>query len=359
MSSNSQLNPGRRRFFQTTGAGAAVAATTAIGLPMLAVPRRASAAERLVVVSWGGTYRTAVEEALVRPFEKEYGISVTLVDTPDLAKVKAQVMTKNVEWDVFDAVGPMAMTGSKAGYWEPLDPALFDQKDLIAPMTKEAVPFYGFTGGIFWDAKKYPEGKAPQTFAEYFDVKKFPGKRTLRNRASETLEIALLADGVSPDKMYPLDVPRAFKALERIKPHIAKWVDQTPQTTTLVETGEVDYSYTYATRAKASQESGKPTQFSFKQNLIGLEYLVVLKGAPNKAAAMKYVQFAMRPDRQAALMNLHGNTPASKKARGLMKPEISKWLSDPQNKNNLLSNDAWWADHYDELTLKFKEWVLS
>jgi putative spermidine/putrescine transport system substrate-binding protein len=86
---------------------------------------------------------------------------------------------------------------------------------------------------------------------------------------------------------------------------------------------------------------------------------VVLKNAPNKQNAMKYLQFAMRPDRQAALMDLHGNTPASKKAMGLMKPEVRKWLSDPHNKMNLISNDAWWADHYDELTLRFKEWVLS
>lgn len=351
-----QNNASRRSFLKASGATLTAAA---VGMPMIMTSRRAMAAGNLVVVSWGGNYRTAVEEALTKPFEKEFGVRVTLVDTPDLAKVKAQVMTRNVEWDVFDAVGPMAMTGSKNGYWEALDPAMFDQGDLIAPMTKEAVPFYGFTGGICWDNNRHPEGKHPETFADYFNVEKFPGQRTLRNRASETLEIALLADGVPADKIYPLDVDRAFRALNRIKPHIGKWVDQTPQTTSLVETGQVDFSYTYATRAKASLESGKPTGFSFKQNLIGLEYLVVLRNAPNKQNAMNYLKFAMRPDRQAALMDLHGNTPASKKAMDLMKPEVKKWLSNPANPNNVISNDAWWADHYDELTLKFKEWVLT
>src|SRR6218665_524155 len=96
---------GSLKSLQTTGAAAASAA---IGLPLLARPRRASAAEKLVVVGWGGNARPAVEEALVRPFEKKFGVAVTLGDTPDLAKVKAQVMTKNVEWDGFDAVGPMA-----------------------------------------------------------------------------------------------------------------------------------------------------------------------------------------------------------------------------------------------------------
>jgi putative spermidine/putrescine transport system substrate-binding protein len=356
MSSNPKTDLPRRRFLQ--GAGATLL-SGAIGAPMIITSRKAMAASNLVVVSWGGNYHQGVEEALAKPFEKEFGVHVTLVDTPDLAKVKAQVMTNNVQWDVFDAVGPMAMTGSKNGYWEPLDPALFNTKDLIAPMTKDAVPFYGFTGGICWDNSRFPDGKHPQTFADYWDVKKFPGHRTLRNRASETMEIALLADGVPPDKLYPLDVDRAFKALDRIKPYISNWVEQTPQTVTLVETGQVDFSYTYSTRVKAAQDANKPIDFSFKQNIVGLEYLVVLKNAPNKASAMKFVQFAMRPDRQAALMEYLINTPASRSALTMLKPETRKWLSDPNSKMNVVSNDAWWADHYDDLTLRFKEWVLG
>ncbi|WP_250511486.1 ABC transporter substrate-binding protein [Caballeronia sp. GACF4] len=356
MASEKKIHVPRRRFLQAAGT---TLLTGAIGAPMIITSRKAMAASNLTVVSWGGNYHQGVEEALAKPFEKEFGVHVTLVDTPDLAKVKAQVMTNNVQWDVFDAVGPMAMTGSKNGYWEPLDPSLFDRSDLIAPLTRDAVPFYGFTGGICWDNSKFPDGKHPETFADYFDVKKFPGQRTLRNRASETLEIALLADGVPPQKIYPLDVDRAFRALDRIKPNIGKWVDQTPQTVTLVETGQVDFSYTYSTRVKAAQEAGKPINFSFKQTLTGLEYLVVLKNAPNKANAMKFVQFAMRPDRQAALMNYLGNTPASKKALPMLNPDVRKWTSDPNNKMNVISNDAWWADHYEELTQRFKEWALS
>ncbi|MFT4065488.1 ABC transporter substrate-binding protein [Paraburkholderia sp.] len=356
MSSDNNLVLPRRRFLQAAGA---TLLSGAVAAPLIVTSRKAAAASNLTVVSWGGNYHQGVEEALAKPFEKEFGVHVTLVDTPDLARVKAQVMTNNVQWDVFDAVGPMAMTGAKNGYWEPLDPALFDPSDLIAPMTKFAVPFYGFTGGICWDNSKYPAGKHPETFADYFDVKKFPGQRTLRNRASETLEIALLADGVPPEKIYPLDVERAFRALNRIKPYIGKWVDQTPQTVSLVETDQVDYSYTYSTRVKAAQEAGKPIDFSFRQTLTGLEYLVVLKNAPNRQSAMKFVQFAMRPDRQAALMDYLGNTPASRKALALVKPDVRKWMSDPNNKMNLISNDVWWAEHYDELTLRFKEWVLS
>ncbi len=356
MSSNIKPTMDRRHFLQVAGS---TLATAIVAAPMIITSRKAVAANNLTVISWGGNYHQGVEDALAKPFEKEFGIHVTLVDTPDLAKVKAQVMTNNVQWDVFDAPGSMASTGSKNGYWEPLDPALFNGSDLIAPVGKDAVPFYSWTGGICWDAKKYPDGKHPQTFADYFDFKRFPGQRTLRNRAFETLEIALLADGVAPDKLYPLDVDRAFRALNRIKPHIANWVEQTPQTVTLVETGQVDFSYTYSTRVKAAQEVKQPIDFSFKQTLTGLSYLVVLKNAPNRQNAIKFLQFALRPDRQAALMNHLGNTPASKSARPMMDPAVQKWLSDPANKMNAVINDAWWADHYDELTLRFKEWALG
>jgi putative spermidine/putrescine transport system substrate-binding protein len=334
--------PERRRVLSAIGG----AATVAVAAPFVITPRRAFAAGKMVLVSYGGTYRTSVETALVKPFQQEFGVEVTVIDTPDLAKVKAQQMTGNIEWDVFDAVGAPGAQGSKAGYWEPLDPSMFDAKDIVGGVKKDLVPFYMFAGGIGWDPAKFNAGTAPRNFAEYWDVKKFPGKRTLRNRPSETLEAALLADGVPPSKLYPLDLDRAFKALERIKPHIGQWVTETPQAITLLERGEVNYSYVYASRVRT-------------QNLLGTEYLAVLKGAPNKANAMKFVQFAMRPERQAALMTLLGNIPTHRKALPLVSEEARKWMGNVDNPNNALLDDEYWADKFDVVGRRFKEWVLT
>ena len=214
-----------------------------------------------------------------------------------------------------------------------------------------------WSGGIGWDPAKYGPGKAPRTFAEYWDVKKFPGLRTFRNRPSETLEAALLADGVPPSKLYPLDIDRGFKALERIKPNVGKWVDETPQSISLLERGEVNFSYVYASRVRT--QTGGKYAFSFDQNLLGMEYLAIVKGAPNKANAMKFVQFAMRPDRQAALMTLLGNIPTSRKALPLVSDDARKWMANVDNPNNALLNDEYWADKFEVVTRRFKEWVLA
>ena len=60
--------------------------------------------------------------------------------------------------------------------------------------------------------------RARSRWADLFDTAKIPGKRTFYKwSAPGVLEIALLADGVAPDKLYPLDLDRAFKKLDTIK----------------------------------------------------------------------------------------------------------------------------------------------
>lgn len=359
MSSNERPDLQRRKLVQ--GAGAALL-SSAIAAPMIITSCKAFAGGNLVLISWGGKWGATIEEIFVKPFQKEFGVNVTMVNTPDLAKVKAQVMTNNVQWDVFEGTGSMTFSGSKNGFWEPLDQSLFNHDDIIAPISKDAVPLEGYIGGICWDDAKFPDGKHPETFAEYFDFEKFPGPRTLRNRASETLEVALLADGVSPEKLYPLDVDRAFRSLRRIKPHISNWVEQTPQTATLLQTGQVNFSYTYPGTLLSVQNAAKSLRFSFKQNILGFTYLSVLKNAPNKANAMKFLQFTLRPDRQAEMASSGtavGTAPVSRAAAKMLSPEVLKWQPDFESKLNAKLDDAWWADHYDEVTLRFKEWLLN
>ncbi|WP_250511492.1 ABC transporter substrate-binding protein [Caballeronia sp. GACF4] len=331
-------------------------AVTGAALASPALVRAAS--KSMTLVSWGGTYHDAVKRAIADPFTAETGIQVNMFDTADLAKLRAQVMTNNVQWDVFDAPSALGVAGVNAGLWETLDPNMFDRKDLIVDVQNNLVPWYVFVGGIAWNPKKLG-GKHPQNFKEYFDPVAFPGKRTFRSRPSETFEMALLADGVDPAKLYPLDIDRAFRVLDRIKPHVAKWIESTPQTLTLLDAGETDYTYTYSARVKPAKLSGGAVDFSFQQTMAGFEYLAVVKNTPNRDAAYKFIAFATRPDRQAALQELLGYTPSSRKALALMNPESRKWIPEIGSNGNTLVNDAWWTQNFDAVGLRFKEWIMS
>ena len=333
-------------------------ALAAVSGPLLLTPGKAKAAERISLISWGGAYRKAIQTAFVEPFTKETGIEVQVADTPDLAKVKAQVSSGDIQWDVFDCPGAMALSGSSDGFWEKLDKNVIDTSDINVPVGDDYLPYYTYAGGVGFDPKRFPDGKHPTNFVQLWDVKGFPGRRGLRTRVSETLDIALLGDGVAPDKLYPLDVERGFKALDRIKPNIKNWIAETPQTIALVQNNEIDFSYTYSGRVWAAQKEGVSIDFSFAQTLNSLNYMCVLKGTPRKADAMKFMAMLVRPDRQAAFADILGYTPTVRKAVPLISADARKWMPDMANPGTVVMDDKWWQSNYAPLQKRFSEWLL-
>ncbi|QQO23711.1 ABC transporter substrate-binding protein [Bradyrhizobium diazoefficiens] len=334
-----------------------------LAAPMVLKGSRAAAkSNSLTITSSGGSYQEILVKTVVNPFTEETGIKVDILPRPEMAKVKAQQLTGRVDFDVHYPTAAEAAYGSKEGFWEKLDLSMLDLKDMPIPPTSDVVVTDTYVGGIGWDPKKFGPGKHPANFVEFFDLKKFPGRRAFLNRAETTLEAALLADGVPPKDIYPLDIDRAFKALDRIKPGIASWVTQTPQTISLVQTGEVDFSYTYANRVQATNEpgGGTPLAFSFEQNLLYADPLTILKGAPNKENAMKYIAYFTRPEVLARLCDLDACVPNSKKAMSMMSDQTRKWLpKDIDSPNNLVISGAYWADNLEAVSRRFKEWALG
>ncbi|MDR5746590.1 ABC transporter substrate-binding protein [Caballeronia sp. LZ029] len=340
----------RRGFLMQAGA---LAGAALLGAP--AIVRAQS--KSISVTCWGGAYEAAIRGAFAEPFTKETGIAVNLVNSADLARMKVQVESKNVSWDVFDSIGPQIVAGSRQGMWEKLDPSIVKVDGLITKTGADFVGTYSYAGGIGFDPKR--SSKPPTTYAEFWDAKAFPGRRGLRPRVSENLEMALLADGVSPDKLYPLDVERAFKAMDRIKPAVRKWIETTPETVTLIASNELDFTYTYLSRVLPAQRAGTSIQMSMKQTLNSLEYLAVPKYGKNTRAAMQYVAFCLRPDRQAAFCEMVEFAPNVAAAMPLVSAAAKARMPDMHDKNSIVIDDQWWGDHYDALQNRFTTWMLT
>lgn len=340
----------RRRVLLSAGA--------MLAAPALMRAHYAFAAEPLTCVTWGGAYQDLIQKVFADPFAKETGVEVRLVSGPDLAKAKGQVRSGQVEWDIIDATAAMVTAGEAEDLWEPLPADIVDASDLILPLRASSAPYLMFGGVI-----GYAPGRAgeayPRTFKDFFDVEKVPGRRGLRTRISETLEIALIADGVDPKSLYPLDVERGFAMLDRIKPHVAKWIDQTPQTISLVQNNEIDFVYTYNGRVESARSSEVDIAFSQDQALILNQYLAVLKGSSKAEQAIKFVGYCMSPERQAEFANAYYSVPARKSALAQVRPEIASRLPDISNPANVIMNDTWWAENYVELDRRFKEWMAS
>ena len=179
----------------------------------------------------------------------------------------------------------------------------------------------------------------------------------MRNRPSDIIEIALIADGVAPKDVYPCDVERAFKALDRIKPAVSHWIAQTAQTVSLIQSNETDFTFTYTTRVTDMQRAGVPIGFSFQQNILGVGWAGVVKGTPRKEAAMRLCAYIARPELQVAMANLTGNAPCYAHALSKVEPEARKWMPEVGDANNLFVDPQWWDTRVEDLTRRFKEWL--
>jgi putative spermidine/putrescine transport system substrate-binding protein len=332
-------------------------AAAVLAAPAIIIPGRARGAGKVVAVNSGGAMGEAKRKAIYEPFTRDTGIEVIAVPGSDLAKIKAQVQSGDVEWDVVDLMDAWVPAGIRMDLLEPIDDKIVDRTGCMpAAMSTHAVGGSISAGGIGYPTDRLP--KSPKNWPEFWDVKNFPGRRGLRNRITDTLEIALMGDGVPAKDVYPCDVERAFKALDRIKPAVSHWIAQTAQTVTLIQSNETDFTYTYTTRVKDMQAAHVPMDYSFQQNILGVGWAGIVKGTSRKEAAMRLCSYIARPDLQVQLTYFSGDAPCYPDAIAKVDPSVRKWLGRIDDPNNLFVNPAWWDTRVEELTRRFKEWLL-
>lgn len=315
---------------------------------------------KVVVCSWGGDYEKAFRKTMVEPFEKETGIKVIVTSYPDFGKMKAMVDSGNVEWDVVDIPGRHLYRGVKAGLFEPLDFTIIDKSDILPEMVHPygvGIEYYILC--IAYRTKKFTAENHPKSWADFWDVKRFPGSRGLRGTAEHTMEIALLADGVPKEKIYPIDVNRAFKSLDRIKPHISVWWTKNAIPPQLLTDGEVDLTSAHSGRIIEIRKGGVPVDLELNQGLLGSEWLVVLKGSKNKKEAMQLIAYCSRAEPQAEFNQVMSYVPINKKSWKYIDPKYMPNIPKLPDDRFLIVNDEWWGEHEGRLTEMFKTWMLK
>jgi len=211
---------------------AAVTAAAAVGLAACssggssASSTSAKSSGTVEFTAFGGSGQQAEAEAWLQPFEKSTGIKVTQDSPTDYAKVQQMVKAKHVIWDVVEAGTDYGLTGNSTLTninCQVVSCSQFNGGEFKT--LQQGVPLFVFAYTLAYNTNKFKGSAAPTSFADIFNTKKYPGKRDVdaSGDLQGLLEAALLADGVPRDKLYPLDVDRAFKSLAKIKPSVAVW----------------------------------------------------------------------------------------------------------------------------------------
>jgi putative spermidine/putrescine transport system substrate-binding protein len=314
----------------------------------LAASAPARAAGQITFVSQGGSYQEAQTKAILDPAAKQLGITVNQDSVPDAyPAVKAQGATGKPIWDVIDTPASNCMRGGEEGLLEKLDFSKLPNAAAMPPQyrTPYSVAYEFYSTVIAYN--KSTVKKPPQSWADFWNVKAFPGTRALRNDPVTVLEAALLADGVPRDKLYPLDVDRAFKKLEQIKPDITVWWTSGGQSAQLLHDGEVDMEMIWNGRASAVQKDNPDVAFTYNDGILQNTQLCILKNAPNLANAIQFVNAAVSPDLQANLplyIDYGPGNPAAFKTGKITAQRASELPSAPANAaKQALMSETWWA----------------
>lgn len=327
--------------------------------------------KELVVQTPGGLHGETHRRAFFEPFTKETGIKIveTVTGPGELwGKVAAQVKSGNIEWDV---VGGHDYSGVlmavKGGLLEEIDYS-------VIPMAKELIPAAVKKWGlgkevnvicVGYNTNKFPGDNHPKSWVDFFDVKKFPGPRTMNNFGGHLYNIlaALLADGVPPDKLIPIDFDRAFKKLDQIKPHVKLWFTSGDQLIQALLEEQVHVGAVFDGRAKVAKSMGAPIAFGWDKGIFLLTYWNVVKGAPHKDAAMQFLNFVCRPELQAIwTKHLGYSTPNPKSVNYLSATAQKDQAVYPDNfkqEIEILTDKTipWLGEHNSEITERWNAWL--
>ncbi len=331
----------------------------------LALP--ALAQSQLTVVNFGGANANAQKKAYYEPFEKASGTKVVSVEyNGEQAKVKAMVEAKNVTWDVVEVESPDIGRGCDEGLFEKLDYSKIGNKADLAPrsaVTDCGVGIFVWSTVMAYNGDKLKDG--PKTWADFWDVKKFPGKRALRKGARYNLEFALLADGVKVDDVYkvlatPAGADRAFKKLGELKSNI-QWWEAGAQPPQFLVAGDVVMATAYNGRIDAAAREGKNLKINWVNQIYDMEYFGIVKGTPNRDAAYKFLALALGADGQAEYARNIAYGPTNTKALAKLDAKtLGNLPTAPANAaGGLEFNIKFWADQGEALEKRFASWATQ
>lgn len=314
----------------------------------------------LVFVDWGGTNTDARIEANVEPFEEETGIKVTVVTPSDYAKLISMVENNTTEWDVMNCDAYWGAYAGEEGYLEPIDYDVVTTKIDPEVQLEYVMGAEVYTSVIAWNTDKYDDSTAPQSWADFFDVKKFPGQRAVWKYPVTVLEAALLADGVPMDELYPLDLDRAFAKLDTIKDNIVWW-SKGAEPAQMLSNGEADIALAWSGRVATAADEGSPVAMTYNGGIQIAAGWVVPKNAPNKENAMKFIEYISGAEQQLAFSERIPYGSTNPDAVALMDDELKESLgqTDEQLANETYLNNEYWAEHLTEVEERFNDWLLS
>ncbi len=317
-------------------------------------------AETVSISTYGGDTATGVRESMIDPAAAKFGLSIRVESVQTgLPTVRLQVASKQPSWDIVVLGSDECAAGSMEGLFEKLDYSVIKTDGL----PKEAVnPDWiaeAYVSTVLaWRTDKY-KNDPPKSWSDFWNVKKYPGRRSMPAWASDSLPIAAMAAGARAAEVYPINTEAAFAKLAQIKPNIDVWWNSGGQAAQLMKDGEADIMAIWASRIPALVADGVPVGYTYQDGVLEMSCMAIIKGSKHVQSAQKLIALSVAAEQQANVpMKWIMCGPTNKRVFDTVHypaDVLQRTNSSPQNrdKQSLLS-PSWWATNNARVEQRYK-----
>jgi len=364
MLNNSVRSARWRRISRPLAAGVAIAATVAIlaGCSPAATPVASDSPTALsgsvVVADYGGPTHDARASAFFEPFTTDTGVTVTSADYTD-AIANAQLDGDAGDYDLIQV-----STDTLIKYKDNLEklPADVPRLDNI-PKDLQDYAVGAFTIGITqgWLTDTFSNG-GPKNWADFFNTTKYPGKRAWPGSAGSydaSFEIALLADGVAPKDLYPIDFDRAIKKLNELKSDMV-FYSSYPEVQQLLSSGTASIAVSVTGQFNALKRAGLDVTVQWNQAFLSPNFFVVPKTAKNKDNAFALATAMANPKEEADFTTATNYGPGLKATFDLLDADVIENLpNSPKHKGAISFDEDYRAKNLDTYLETYTNWLAE
>ncbi len=308
----------------------------------------------------GGVFQDGQDESLWQPFANASGATV-LMDAFDAGKLKAMVDAGNVSWDVVNATQFDTARGCGTLY-EEYD---YDQVDIsnIPPelitdkcMTPQIV--YGLV--VAYNTEAFGDNP-PTSAADFFDTKKFPGKRTVSTSTyvdPQVVEFAMVADGKDPKDATVEDIEAAFDKYRSLGDDVIGWTSGS-QSQEYLESGEAVMGLVWSGRGYGAAKNGGAVTPMWDEWMLMVDSNGIPKGVKDKQAALAMVNYSLGAEQQAKMTELTSYGSVNSNAKPKMDELLDTWMVTNHYDTAIAPNVDFWVKNYDALAAAWANWATG
>jgi putative spermidine/putrescine transport system substrate-binding protein len=328
-----------------------LAGLAALGALPASGAAQAQGTRDVVMVNWGGIANQGFGRFYGEPFMAEHpGWRVVQDSTgPSAGRIKGMVDSGRVTWDLCDSSASSSVVLGTQNLINRIDYGIIRREDVIDPgfaLEWGAAP-YSFSSVLAYDSSKFPT--PPSSWADFWDLRRFPGTRLLRRDALATLDAAQMSMGKDPANLYPLDIRACIRRVAEIRRNSVYWTSGS-ESEQFLRTGEAVMGHIWHTRANVlERETNGRIRFIWNQGLLQAGIFVIPRGNPAGEMAQRVLASAMaKPEPQVGLLQFLGNGPTNPRAAALVPQEFRRVNpTDPDNaKLQVVLNGPWWGQNY-------------